>query len=92
MSGGISYVYDVERNFDSLCNMEMVDLDTIESDDEKLLREMIQKHYQYTNSTVAKFILNDFENQLKNFVKVFPKDYKRILMQNKQMVEVNKVK
>jgi glutamate synthase (NADPH) large chain len=40
---------------------------------------MISRHYHYTNSTVAKFILNDFENQLKNFVKVFPKDYKRVL-------------
>jgi glutamate synthase (NADPH/NADH) large chain len=40
---------------------------------------MIGKHYQFTNSTVAKFILNDFENQLKNFIKVFPKDYKRVL-------------
>ena len=57
----------------------MVDLDAIEQADEKLLHEMISRHYQYTNSTVARFILNDFENQLKNFVKVFPKDYKRVL-------------
>jgi glutamate synthase (NADPH/NADH) large chain len=40
---------------------------------------MIGKHYQFTNSTVAKFILNDFDNQMKNFVKVFPKDYRRVL-------------
>ena len=40
---------------------------------------MISKHFQYTESTVAKFVLNDFENQLKNFVKVFPKDYKKVL-------------
>ena len=37
----------------------------------------IQKHFNYTNSTVAKFILDDFENQITNFVKVFPKDYKK---------------
>ncbi len=79
MSGGISYIYDVQHKFDSLCNKEMVDLDKLESEDEKLLQEMIGKHYQFTNSTVAKFILNDFENQLKNFIKVFPKDYKRVL-------------
>jgi glutamate synthase (NADPH/NADH) large chain len=84
MSGGIAYVYDVKKQFDSLCNLEMVDLDNVESDDEKLLQEMIQKHFEYTNSTVAKFILNDFDNQLKNFVKVFPKDYKKVLAEGKK--------
>ena len=38
---------------------------------------MISKHFEYTRSTVAKFVLDDFENQLKNFIKVFPKDYKK---------------
>ena len=61
----------------------MVDLDAIGQEDENLLHGMISRHYQYTNSTVAKFILNDFENQLKNFVKVFPKDYKRVLSEKK---------
>jgi glutamate synthase (NADPH/NADH) large chain len=88
MSGGIAFVYDVQHKFDSLCNKEMVDLDRIEQDDEKLLHEMITRHFQYTNSTVAKFILNDFESQLKNFVKVFPKDYKRALAEKKQLVKV----
>ncbi|MDQ2862324.1 MAG: glutamate synthase-related protein, partial [Bacteroidota bacterium] len=88
MSGGIAYVYDVQHNFDSLCNKEMVDLDSLEEEDENFLHSMIGKHYEFTNSTVAKFILNDFENQLKNFVKVFPKDYKRILIEKKQAVKV----
>ncbi|HUS01632.1 MAG TPA: glutamate synthase large subunit [Chitinophagaceae bacterium] len=79
MSGGIAYVYDVQRRLDIMCNKTMVDLDTIEAEDEKLLHQMINNHYQYTNSTVAKFVLNDFENQLKNFVKIFPKDYKQVL-------------
>jgi glutamate synthase (NADPH/NADH) large chain len=90
MSGGIAYIYDVQHNFESLCNTEMVDLDRIGEDDEKLLHEMITKHFQYTNSTVAKFVLNDFENQLKNFVKVFPKDFKRVLMEKKEKVVVNR--
>ena len=88
MSGGIAYVYNVQHNFDTLCNQEMVDLDAIDGEDEKLLRHMISQHYQLTNSTVAKFILNDFENQLKNFVKVFPKDYKKILVERKVMIPV----
>ena len=62
----------------------MVDLDPVEADDAEELKNMIQKHFNLTGSTVAKFILEDFENQLKNFIKVFPKDYKRVLLEQKQ--------
>jgi glutamate synthase (NADPH/NADH) large chain len=41
---------------------------------------MLQKHLEYTGSTVAKFILGDLDNQLPHFVKVFPKDYKKVLL------------
>jgi glutamate synthase (NADPH/NADH) large chain len=51
---------------------------------------MILKHLEYTESTVAKFILDDFKNQLKHFVKVFPKDYKRVLLQHKEKVSVER--
>ena len=88
MSGGISFVYNVQYNFESLCNMEMVDLDPVSQEDEELMYQMINNHYLYTNSTVAKFILNDFDNQLKNFIKVFPKDYKKVLLQKKYLIEV----
>ena len=83
MSGGIAYVYDVQRKFETLCNKEMVDIDPLDEDDINLVQKMIQKHFDFTNSTVAGFVLNDFENQLKNFVKVFPKDYKKALAGNK---------
>ncbi|HET7899295.1 MAG TPA: glutamate synthase subunit alpha, partial [Flavisolibacter sp.] len=86
MSGGIAYVYDVKGTFVSLCNKEMVDLDPIGAEDAAELRTMIEAHYRYTGSTVAKFVLNDFENQLKNFVKVFPRDYKKVLQANAQKV------
>ncbi|CAN5213878.1 glutamate synthase large subunit [soil metagenome] len=90
MSGGIAYVYDVQGKFDLLCNKEMVELDPLDEDDATELHTMIQKHYNYTGSTVAQFVLKDFENQLQHFVKVFPTDYKRVLMQKKQSVEVSK--
>jgi glutamate synthase (NADPH/NADH) large chain len=53
---------------------------------------MISRHFDYTGSTVAKFVLDDFENQKKNFIKVFPKDYKKALEQQKvkQPMSVNK--
>jgi glutamate synthase (NADPH/NADH) large chain len=79
MSGGIAYVYDVNNIFPSRCNQEMVDLDPVGADDIQELKGMIEDHFHHTASTVAKFILDDFENQLKNFVKIFPKDYKKVL-------------
>jgi glutamate synthase (NADPH/NADH) large chain len=90
MSGGIAYVYDVNNQFQSLCNTEMVELDPLEQEDAQWLNEMIAKHFEYTGSSVAKFVLDDFENQLKNFIKVFPVDYKKVLQNKKGLVEVNK--
>jgi glutamate synthase (NADPH) large chain len=79
MSGGIAYVYDVKGKFDKNCNKEMVDLDPIGDEDAIILRSMIERHLQYTGSAVAKFVLGDFENQLQHFIKVFPRDYKKVL-------------
>ncbi len=83
MSGGIAYVYDVKGQFSTLCNTEMVDLDPLNEADLKELSDMLQKHYTYTGSTVAKFVLDDLENQTRNFIKVFPKDYKKVLAATK---------
>ncbi|MFV0606964.1 MAG: glutamate synthase large subunit [Niabella sp.] len=79
MSGGIAFIYDVNQKFTNNCNMEMVELDELEDEDIAFLHNKINKHFEYTQSTVAKFLLEDFDNQVKNFVKVFPSDYKRIL-------------
>ena len=90
MSGGIAYIYDVQHQFANSCNKEMVDLDPVAANDMLFLQSMIQKHFDHTKSTVAKFVLNDFENQLKNFVKVFPKDYKKALEGKKVKEKVSK--
>jgi len=87
MSGGIAYVYDVKGKFAGNCNREMVDLDPVVNGDSQELQDMISRHYAYTGSTVAKFVLDDFENQLKNFVKVFPKDYKKALLQKAEGIK-----
>jgi glutamate synthase (NADPH) large chain len=89
MSGGIAYVYDVDGKFNSLCNLDMIDLDPLNEEDASEMKEMISRHYTYTGSTVAKFVLEDFENQLRNFVKVFPKDYKKVLSDKKSRVSIN---
>lgn len=83
MSGGIAYVYDVNGKFKSNCNTEMVDLDACELDDKNELFTMIQRHVEYTGSTVGRFILEDLDNQLQHFVKVFPRDYKKVLQERK---------
>ena len=89
MSGGIAYVYDVKGQFPILCNKEMVDLDPVTNGDSAELKDMIENHFAYTGSTVAKFILDDFENQLKNFIKVFPRDYKKVLKEKSKTVKVH---
>jgi glutamate synthase (NADPH/NADH) large chain len=86
MSGGIAYVYDADGSFASRCNMEMIDLDQLDQEDATVLNDLIAKHYAYTASTVAKFVLGDFESQQKNFIKVFPKDYKKALSNKKEKI------
>jgi glutamate synthase (NADPH) large chain len=81
MSGGIAYVWNTKGNFAENCNLEMVDLDPLGDADAQELYALIEQHAQLTDSTVAKFILKDFDNQLTNFIKVFPRDYKSILQQ-----------
>lgn len=90
MSGGIAYVYDVKAVFAGRCNTEMIDLDPLTEEDAAELHDLITKHHAYTNSTVARFILKDWENQLRHFVKVFPKEYKAVLKAGKVGVK-NKV-
>ncbi len=84
MSGGVAYIYNLDNSFASKCNMEMVDLDPLDGDDANSLNDLITKHYAYTASTVAKFVLDDFDNQLKHFIKVFPKDYKKVVLEKKK--------
>ena len=90
MSGGIAFIYDVENNFEVLCNKEMVELEAPDKEDELMLKKLIQAHFDKTGSAVAKFILADFENQLKQFVKVFPSDYKKALAKQKSKLVASK--
>ncbi len=80
MSGGIAYIYNPKKSFESeLCNPEMVDLDPLSTDDFEDLKNHIEKHLEYTGSFLAKKIIENWETRKKNFIKVFPKDYKRAL-------------
>ena len=85
MSGGIAFVMDQNKNFDMYCNPGLVDLVPVdEQEDIEKLKSLIKEHYQYTDSTVAKNILDEWDISLSKFVKVFPKDYRRVLEEHKQ--------
>ena len=93
MSGGIAYVFDEDGGFSQRCNSEMVDLLKVAPEeqqnksepfhlnlpDETILKLLIQKHLKNTGSYKAEKILGDWENSLKRFFKVYPKEYKRAL-------------
>ncbi|KAN0061168.1 glutamate synthase [NADH] [Thecaphora frezii] len=80
MSGGIAYVLDMNRDFASKCNTEMVELGPVkEPQDIAELRNLIENHRHYTGSTVADHVLRDFHHLLPRFVRVMPLDYKRVL-------------
>ncbi|MFC5701742.1 glutamate synthase large subunit [Cohnella faecalis] len=82
MSGGIAYVVDWDGQFVNRCNFEMVALERIEDASEIAeVRGMIEKHVAATGSELGQRVLNDWEGFLAKFVKVIPKDYKRMMEQ-----------
>ncbi|EFM11936.1 Glutamate synthase (ferredoxin) [Paenibacillus curdlanolyticus YK9] len=82
MSGGIAYVWDEHNAFYSNCNLEMVLLERVEEEaDAAELRSMIERHVQHTGSAPGQQILNNWNESITKFVKVIPKDYKKMLEQ-----------
>jgi glutamate synthase (ferredoxin) len=80
MSGGIAYVYDRDKNFKDNCNMEMVEVEVkLSNGDITTIDNLIKSHYRYTKSAIAKTVLDNFDKEIKKFVKVMPIEYKGIL-------------
>ncbi|HEY3728354.1 MAG TPA: glutamate synthase large subunit [Solirubrobacteraceae bacterium] len=79
MSGGVAYVYDKDRRFEGRCNHELVDLEPLTEDDEEEVKALISEHAQRTGSLVARNVLAAWERERARFVKVMPRDYKRVL-------------
>ncbi|HZY57849.1 MAG TPA: glutamate synthase subunit alpha, partial [Rubrobacteraceae bacterium] len=85
MSGGIAYVLDEEDRFGELYNPGMVGLEAVESEDDvALLRHLVERHLEYTGSTVARRVLEDWEALLPRFVKIMPHDLKRVLQERQE--------
>ena len=79
MSGGIAYVLADKDQFRIRCNLDMVDLEELQYEDKDIVATLLAKHIEYTGSTVAKRILDDWNTWQHRFIKVMPKDYKRVL-------------
>jgi glutamate synthase (NADPH/NADH) large chain len=79
MSGGIAYVYDPARTFGQRVNTEMVDVEPLEQEDVEALRALVQRHLVETESVVAAALLEKWDAEVVEFVKVMPRDYRRIL-------------
>jgi glutamate synthase domain-containing protein 3 len=81
MSGGVAYVLDVDGEFESRCNFELVGFDEIDPEDERTLHALVSEHARRTGSTVAEGLLADWPAALERFVKVMPHDYKRAMQE-----------
>jgi glutamate synthase (ferredoxin) len=80
MSGGVAYVLDEDNSFPSRCNQEMVFLEQVEDYEElNEVKTMITNHAKYTSSKHARMILDNWSSYAGKFVKIIPKDYKRML-------------
>jgi glutamate synthase (NADPH/NADH) large chain len=88
MSGGIALIYDVDGDFVDNCNREMVDLDPLNLKDEELIIKLLKKHYQLTQSAVAKFLIENWNDESAKFIKVFPKEFKKVLVQKQQLESI----
>jgi glutamate synthase (NADPH) large chain len=85
MSGGLAFVLDEEGQFSTRCNKGMVDLEpVVEADDIAFLKAAIERHLKFTGSAKAARLLADWAANVKKFVKVFPKDFRKVVEQRKQ--------
>ncbi|CAH1997917.1 unnamed protein product [Acanthoscelides obtectus] len=82
MSGGIAYVWDIDGKFSMKCNPEMVELCKLEDkEDVSLVLTLLKEFRELTGSVVAEQLLSEFDQRRKEFVKVFPYEYQRVLRQ-----------
>ncbi|MBN2181438.1 MAG: glutamate synthase subunit alpha, partial [Sedimentisphaerales bacterium] len=80
MSGGIAYVLDEMQLFDTLCNLDMVELESVwKEEDKKLLKSLIERHLSFTAGARAQNILDAWSDMVGKFVKVVPTDYRKAL-------------
>jgi glutamate synthase (NADPH/NADH) len=85
MSGGMAYIYDPEGKFPARCNMGLVGLETIDSPEESdEVYNYIKEHVEMTGSSLGQEMLDNWDMRAGQFVKVFPHDFKRVLLERSE--------
>ncbi len=79
MSGGLAFILDEDWKLAHRCNQAMVFLEKVSEDDAAMLEARIRLHHELTDSPKAKRILDDWTKYAARFVKVFPREYRRVL-------------
>ena len=88
MSGGVAWVLDEKGDFATRCNTELVGLGPVEDGAEAgILEELVRRHAAYTQSSVARRLLEDWQAWLPKFVRILPHDYRRVLESQSRMRE-----
>jgi glutamate synthase (ferredoxin) len=88
MSGGIAYVLDEAGDFPTRVNRQMVDHEELNEPEEiARVRTMIERHHSFTGSARAKYVLEHWDEMLKKFVRIMPKDFKRAVASLKRAHE-----
>ena len=88
MSGGIAFVFDPDQSFEGKFNNSMADLFSVvpDSEDDLELTQIIKTHVKYTGSEVGTALLTDWDNAVKKFKKVLPRDYARVIKEQAEKV------
>lgn len=87
MSGGVAYVYN-NGDFEKNCNKGILPLEALEeAEDIAELKTMIENHFKYTGSKRAKYLLDNWDKEVKNFVKVIPETYKKVILEIRKCME-----
>jgi glutamate synthase domain-containing protein 2/glutamate synthase domain-containing protein 1/glutamate synthase domain-containing protein 3 len=79
MSGGFAYVFDETGDFEKRCNLGMVELEALSSEDAAIVAALIEEHRERTGSRRAEALLASWENTLAHLIKVVPLEYRRVL-------------
>ena len=80
MSGGVAYILDVAGTFARRCNTTMVDLEQLrEAEDVAVVRDLVERHVRLTGSAIGQRVLSDWDDAVRRFVRIMPRDYKRVL-------------
>jgi glutamate synthase (NADPH/NADH) large chain len=80
MSGGLAYVLDEAQLFDTMCNLDMVELESVwKQEDKDVLYDLIRRHLNWTGSTRAQYVMDVWPDMVGKFVKIVPIDYRKAL-------------